>query len=143
MYETSDDLDNERSVLTVVANSWRCSATKLPRRYELDYALHEQMGARRIKAFAEIKCRNFQTTKYETVVLSLMKLAKAEQLSRLCGVPSLLIVRFVDEARWLKIAGDGSVSPVKVAIGGRTDRNDPDDIEVVAHFKIDQMRLIN
>lgn len=134
-YETETDLANEAAVVNVVASRWLCECRKLPLRYELDYAIYKDNF---LRAYLEIKCRSVASNQYATVILSAAKVATAKQLSAAAGVPSILVVSYTDLDLWIDISkADAKYSP-----GGRSDRGDAQDLEPVAHFYVEEMKVL-
>jgi len=132
LYENNEDRGNEEAVITEVCNIWHCEYQKLPLAYKLDYAL---MRDQKIVALSEIKCRNVPTDAYETIMISSLKAVAARRLSEEMKVPAMFIIRYQDDIRFINF----SEEPDSVEVGGRKDRNDPQDIEIVFHY--DRKRL--
>jgi len=125
-YETQDDLDRERLVMTAVGKAWGVEFTKLPDRYRMDYVLTVgNIGV----GFAEIKCRTHTSTSYDTWFISSEKLLTAQSWEAL-GLPCTAIVQFADGIFTVPLKDPDYYAP-----GGRSDRADGDDQEVMAHFK--------
>lgn len=124
-YETKQDVVNEYSVIDKIRMKWNVTARKMPPFYQVDWAL---MRGTKVHAFVEIKCRKNKRSQYATLMLSLHKWLNGMRLSQETGIPFLLIVRWEDGIYYLKPRFD--LKP-EVAVGGRTDRDDPDDMEPV------------
>ena len=136
IYESAADRDNERSVIDAIAERWKCDAWKLPLAYRMDYALARGTS---IKAFAEVKCRSNERGAYDDYMLSLAKLAHARRLAEISLLPVYLVVRWSDGVGFC----DLSAIIYRVEAGGRTDRNDPQDMEPVAMISVDQFKQFN
>lgn len=137
LYETEIDRRNEREVMDTVAKHWIVDYHKLPISYGLDYAITSN-GT--LAGYCEVKCRNHNYGTFPTYLISILKIAKATQLS-LGGLhPARLIVRWQDKIGYTRI----DLPPFYTyEIGGRTDRNDPADREPVALIPIDRFEILN
>ena len=124
-YESGADLKNEQEILAVLKPRWGFdSAYKQPLKYGLDYCL---IRDRSVKCFAEIKHRPGLSFNYgDGYYLALDKVTHARNATAATGLPCLFVVRFVDmRIFWIDLA-----TPVQRTVWhGRTDRNDPDDME--------------
>lgn len=106
---------------------------KLPKAYRVDFAL---TVAQTIKAWAEIKCRGRM---YDEMFLSLGKLLEGQRLAEQTGHPFLLVYAFGGRVFW----ADVSTSKPRITIGGRTDRQDWQDVEPMALFKLSEFRSLD
>jgi hypothetical protein len=68
-------------------------------------------------------------------MISSLKVIAARRLSEAMKVPCLFVIRYQDDIRFINFAEE----PDSVQIGGRKDRNDTQDIEIVFHY--DRKRL--
>lgn len=134
-YETEEDRQREAEVAALVADAWRCRVRKInvPKgelAYRLDYELSRP--GKPITAYAEIKCRNFHYGDFRTVIVSRSKVMAAE------GKLAFFIVRLLDGGvYWVRFD-----SKHTFALGGRWDRNDPHDVEMVAHYPMISFRRL-
>lgn len=123
-YESESDRVNERNVAGLVSSRWNCAFHKLPKAYHLDYAIVRD-GV--ISAWAEVKVRN---ASYPSYRLALQKWLKAIELLKSTGKKSFLIVSWpVDGERIVMRYEIDPDDVLPIIMAGRTDRNDPDDIE--------------
>lgn len=127
IYETPDTLRDERAVIQSACAHWGCESIKLPMSYRIDFAV--LMGGQ-VEAWAEVKCRGKM---YPEMYLSLGKWSAGKELSRATGLPFLLLYSFKDRGVFWRRVDEDSPSFV---IGGRTDRNDWQDIEPMAVFSL-------
>jgi hypothetical protein len=135
MYESSHDLDQEQSVASVLSKAWNCEFHKLPISYHVDWMLmREGKGV----AFAELKSRKVPSTQYKTLMLSLSKWIKGNDLRRATTLPFLIIAKFTDGIFYL----DSYSADVDFGIGGRTDRGDSQDIEPVVYMEIQHFKKV-
>ena len=147
LYETKGDLGFEREILKIVEKKWGCSSKKLQKKYQLDYLLlkndpdpdfsenrnDEKIGV----AWLEIKNRSNPIKQYPTFMLSMAKIMTAQQLSEASGLPSFVVVRWADAIGYTRIDSDDEyeLDVAYIGIGGRTDRNDAQDIEPLVYIR--------
>lgn len=124
-YETQTDISKERQVIELVASRFGMKAVKLPKFKDIDFAL---MKGDVVWGVVEVKARGKH---YPSMFLSLDKCqalrnyaAAGLQARVIWATPQGLFVKKIGP---LEIDG-------WIGIGGRTDRNDPLDMEFVAHF---------
>ncbi len=122
-YETQNHLSEEKGVVKEIEKTWACQAVKLPKAYQLDYAIIRQ---KEVVAWLEIKCRNVLHGEYPTFMLSLNKWLAGERLARDTGKGFLLVVRYRDSLRYVNAKG---ISNPEIGFGGRVDRGDWQDQE--------------
>lgn len=125
LYEDEFDLGREEKFSRLVAEKFHCTFRKLPIRYGLDFAA-ERDG--KVVSFVEVKTRNVGVTTYPTFMLSVSKFMAADALTRTTGLPCFLAVGW--QSMWGYIPMNGK-PPGDVAMGGRTDRGDSQDVEPV------------
>ena len=129
-YEKPEDIVAERTALDRACEIWKCTAEKLPIRYELDYLLlREGRGV----AWLEIKSRTNARTAYPTYMISFGKIMAARRLSEASQLPSFLLVQWSDYCGYVRL---DSLLDFRTGVGGRTDRGDEQDIEPVALIPI-------
>lgn len=134
LYESQADLQNEVQVAEHLNQVWSCRFHKLPMSYSVDWMLMRDKPV----AFAELKCRKNDSTKYPTLMLSLNKWVKGIQFANQLDVPFLIICRWTDG---LFFHEAGSVD-VTYGIGGRTDRGDSQDTEPVVYIPVTSFKRI-
>jgi hypothetical protein len=128
-HESPKDLANERAVLDILCKRWKCTAFKLPVRYELDYALLRD-GV--LKCFVEVKCRTSAQATYPTVVQGMRKIVTGLNLAERSGVPFYYVVR------WTDAIGYTSTFNGEIRLGGRYDRGDDQDADLWMHIPVTQ-----
>jgi len=134
-YETSSDLSNEQDAIDRFASYSNVDYKKMPPGSHFDYAILER-GGKRIKGFAEIKCRNIRYGQYPDIMLSWHKLVAADSI----GVPVVLLVRWSDRIGWAYL--DSSLWAT-LEWGGRTkDTRDEWDVEPIIKIKNELFTLI-
>jgi hypothetical protein len=109
--------------------------------YRLDGCFYKADGlTRQPKQFFEAKCRSFAFGRYkEGYNISVGKLMAAHWLHDVTGLRSALYARFSDG---VIAATDITHHQYGLVIGGRTDRNQPYDIEPMAQIPWDKFKII-
>ena len=125
-YESAEDLDRERIVMAAVGKAWGVEFTKMPDRYRMDFALTVENV---VVGFAEVKCRNVHSSTYDSFFISSEKLLTSQAWEAL-GVPCTAIIAYTDGIFTVPLKDPDHYAP-----GGRSDRADAADQEVMAHFK--------
>ena len=134
MYETSHDIANEKVVADALQNIG-VEVYKLPVQYRLDWLLRrdgQPIG------FAEVKARKCDHNTYPSVMISLSKVMHARLLTEATGLPAHLILLYRDALAKLDFASEFTVNP-----GGRTDRDDPQDLDVCAYYPVERLQVIS
>ena len=133
IYEQESDRTNEYKVASLYGKKGY-TFEMTPKFFGFDVAYLEN-GI--IKAIAEIKCRSHEYGKFPTFFISSEKLNKLHSIHTSTGLPTLIIVKW----------GCGTVGhvmlplEVTLTIGGRTDRNDAKDIEMLVNIPISKFTL--
>jgi hypothetical protein len=130
LYETNKDRLAEARVAKRVADTWSCRPVKLRPTYVVDYAL---LQGDVCKAFMEIKCRNYSMKQMDDMggfMLSLDKWCKGNELAKAGGTSFVIVVDAVGGIYWYSGTEHDGLS-----FGGRTDRDDPQDVEPVVLLK--------
>ena len=142
-YETAGDLKNESEIVDALKSAWRVSARKLPISYGVDYALLRGAYHDRpcVSAFAEIKDRPRLLHGCDGgYYIAVRKAMSAQNLAIATGIRCLLVVR--DNTRRIYYANLGEAPFSPVIVHGRTDRNDPDDMEPCSVIGWDKFRRV-
>ena len=135
-YETSEDLLNEKDVITKFCDTWtNLSFAKLPTQYHLDYCL---MIGDAVTGFCEVKVRKNTHNKYSTYILSVAKVSAAKNLQDACGLSSVLVVKWTDKIGYVAFNYDWPVF-----VGGRKDRGDWQDVEPVVHIPLSNFKYLD
>jgi len=129
-YEKESDRGNEAAVAKTYLKPGYV-LEKMPVFFDFDvgYSLN-----RKLKAVAEIKCRTHPYGTYPTYMIS------AEKYNKLCTFASHTKVVTLLIVQWScgTIAHVSLPTDVSLFIGGRKDRDDPRDKEIVVHIPIGQ-----
>lgn len=131
IYENEATLSSENANRVAIEHVLGGKLIKLPVQYGLDWAMVNHLNT--IEKWVELKARTGPSTLYSTYAISSMKVQRALQLERETGLPALLVVRFSDGVytTYFKRFTERSVV---IRMGGRTDRNDPEDQEPMWHI---------
>lgn len=133
LYETSRDSDNERKVAEQIGSCTGSVMKKNPKAYPIDWCAYKSS---KLTAWIEIKCRSNAKDKYPTLLLSYHKIVDGINLSATSGASFMLFVRFTDGVFYWRCPKD--VTSYRVDNGGRTDRNDSQDMEPVIHIPMEE-----
>ena len=139
IYETSEHRASERRTADIIASSYNLSMIALPTKSQVDYMGWSDEECR-VRAFFEMKRRKVPRFRYETLMLSLHKVLAMMDIERSTGIPVMLAVTWDDGTGLLRVAN--TQKPLDVQIGGRRDRNDPQDVEPVVHFDVNKFIMI-
>lgn len=129
LYESELDRKNETEVATALERAWGCTVRKLKTACELDYSV-ERDG--RVVAVMEIKCRNYSFEKIERfggLMLSAHKWQAAKRWRETHNIAFILALGLPDGIYRMSIASDPWPTDLDLVTTGRTDRDDPQDIE--------------
>jgi len=137
LYETEEDIGREQSFVEDLCTAWQCEAKKLPIHYKLDFAL---MRNGIVKAFLEMKVRNYAKGDFATYMVSMAKVLAAREYSAFANVPSLLAVRWNDVSGFIAL---NNMKDFEIGFGGRGDRGDSQDMEPVVFIPINNFELLN
>ena len=136
LYETQQDKIAEARVAKKIADKWGCKPIKLRPTYIVDYAL---ISANGFVSFMEVKCRNYTMSEMDKMggfMISLDKLAKGIQLARVGKAYFTIAVSAKGVIYYYDIKSDNMLDCHDgLSFGGRTDRDDPQDVEPVALMK--------
>lgn len=131
LYETAKDRKNEREIISVVEESWGVEVQALPRKYSFDFCIVQDVGGNfneryEIQTFCEIKNRSIKMTDYEFIVVELTKYFEAIKVYESTEIPTYLFYKFTDGLYYHEF-GKINKPFYKYTMGGRKDRNDPQD----------------
>lgn len=135
IYETSRDMDAEREIAETIAQKYNATAIKAMRLYGLDW-FFERDGY--VVGMVEIKVRNYYRNDFTTYMISADKVARIRLLAGVTGVPAFLFVSWKDGIGYINLCDE----PDYNAIGGRRDRGDDQDVEVMLHYLIDRFVVV-
>ncbi|HJQ26398.1 MAG TPA: hypothetical protein VKA60_20965 [Blastocatellia bacterium] len=134
-YETESSLSSESRVARRLEQAWGCSLKKLTVPYRVDFALEKDDS---IQAWLEVKCRNYPSTRYPTLMISVLKWETGILHSRTTGLPFIIAIGFTDCIRFYRYSDKHKVT---FKWGGRTRATrDNSDIEPVVHIPLELFR---
>lgn len=87
----------------------------------------------------EVRTRNVGATQYDTTIVSARRLTATAERAKQRGVPFFIAIRYLD-GLYVFDSRDLTGREVKTKRGGRRDRGDPADVEVVAHLPMEWSR---
>jgi hypothetical protein len=126
-YETEQDQSRERQIVERMCQQSGLRAVKLPQFEDVDFAL---LRGEQVWGVVEIKCRGKH---YPEMFLSLKKCQALRDYAA-SGLQSRVIFA-TPEGVYSKKIGP-LVLDGWIGIGGRKDRNDPKDVEMVCFFSV-------
>jgi hypothetical protein len=129
IYESEGDREREAQVAATYAQVMGLDAQAMPRNAPYDYEMRENG---RLVAIVEIKCR---TVQHDPYWISHSKMVTFHCEAHHRSVAGILIVRWPNMTGWVAVDQLDPESWTTV-ISGRTDRNDPKDIEKMAEFPL-------
>jgi hypothetical protein len=133
-YQSTGDLEREDDVRAMVMMWGKCDAVRTPTHAAIDIIMHREQT---IVAVAEIKCRGNTMLQYPDYSIGHQKMLNLQMTGELLCVPALLVVRWSCGALGYI---DASTKPIALQEGGREDRNDPKDQEIMAHYDLQDFR---
>ena len=136
-YETEHDLEKERVIAPYLERAWSCNLRKLNKFGSFDYALEKIGGSGFlvVRGFVEIKRRNCAHNQYPSIMVSASKRQQALSLLETTGCPTAFVVAYDDLLKYISLIEE----PCHTTVGGRFDRGDKQDAEVVIHYDINRM----
>lgn len=137
-YEKKEDLINEDGVAKVFCLHMNCTYKKVREIDDYSPDVSFYRDDKRV-AVGEIKCRTCDHEEYGTYLISAAKLDGI--MSRWTPIPIVLIVRWTDGIYWVAVT-ERAASSWKKALGGRTDRDDPKDVEACYRIPISQFTML-
>jgi len=129
IYETRENRQEEQDVADRLAAAWKATILSLPKLAKVDRLVISNGMAR---GWLEIKCRRNRMDAYPTYMISSRKIQDGLDLSEATKIPFILAVSWSDGVRWLRVT---SMYPTRS--GGRVDRGDAQDIELVCDIPLD------
>jgi hypothetical protein len=128
IYETPRDQEREHGAAMQVATRSGAVLVKAPALACWDYMA---IRGGKLVAALEVKVRSHDMDTYPTYMVSAEKVVKLRNLRQLLGVPVLLVVSFNGRIATLDVKAEG-----EMGMGGRTDRQDPNDQEPCLFFPV-------
>lgn len=137
MYETKEDLANERRIQATIEKRYGCLLRKMPIKLQLDFMAWKDGKA---VGFVEARQRKTPMMKYPTYMISLHKVLMAQQLTATTNLPCYLAVQFSDKLAMCKLPPDDPNNYVD--FGGSDRRDDPQDYEPMLYFDMSNFKEV-
>jgi len=130
LYETKADLDRETKAKGLIETQFSCKLHKVPKDYRVDYCM--TLRDNEIVGWCEIKCRNNESTRYPTYMVSLKKISEGLRLAEMTNAPFTLFIQFTDKLMYYIVK---TTDKLEYKVGGRTvQTRDAQDIEPVVYI---------
>ena len=136
-YITDELAAKELALIERVVPLWGMIAEKNPELHKIDFSLAIEKDDS-IMGFVEAKCRNCNHDKYRTFFISLAKYIHACELTKFTGIPTFILVEWMDQTKYVKVP----CMTADIRMGGRIDRGNPDDHEPMIHIPITEFRPV-
>ena len=136
-YETASDLDREKVIASYLERSWNCNLRKLQKYGSFDFAFEKanDEGQLVVRGFVEVKRRNCDHDKYKTIMVSATKRQSALSLLAATECSSAFVIVYNDRIKFISLLE----KPCYTTVGGRFDRGDKSDEEVVLHYETSRL----
>ena len=131
LYETIEDRLQEQSVSGKLKEAWKVDVWSFAPYTTTGDLLLGRNGM--LRAICEVKRRYNARDKYETYIISRSKLERISAMSKSLNTKGLLVVQFDDVLVWHDAT---SALVYETRWGGRYDREDPNDLELMVHIPI-------
>lgn len=129
IYETEVDKKNEIGIIPLLEAKFNCEVRRNQKLSCCDYSfLRDSM----LVALGEYKKRKNIKYQYPTYMLAATKFTNACTMARTLGVACILIVEWTDQIGYVRL----DKIEFDTGIGGRLDRDDPQDIEPVIYIDV-------
>jgi hypothetical protein len=138
--ETAEMLAIEKEIADHFCGAFGATARKLGLEYRVDFAVYRE--GKTIRAFLEVKRRTFVWGQYPSAMMSFRKFIKGRELAKAFNLPFLFLVSDANGALYLCDLAKLEIGDFTLEIGGRTDRNDSQDIEPVAMIPIGKFKPV-
>lgn len=134
-YETADDLKNEQSISNILSLEFDMILKKMHPKMAIDFMAFDSLDIRAMAVF-EVKRRQVNHNKYQSVILSLAKFNKGIEFYKNNDLSFIFAVEFNDGIFTYEYSPDDFFM---IVFGGRKDRDDHQDIEPVVHIPLHRM----
>jgi len=136
LYETAEDRLEEDGVSDQLQAAWDLDVWSFAPTSTGDLLLGKDG---KLRAICEVKRRYNALDKYETYIISRSKLEGLSAMAAALNTKGLLAVQFDDVLVWHD-ATDALAYDTRW--GGRYDREDRNDLELVVHIPIDKLKIV-
>lgn len=136
-HETESSLHSESRIAKRIEAAWNCSLRKLTIPYRIDFALEKDES---VQAWVEVKCRNYPSSRYSTLMISVLKWETGILHAQTTGLPFIIAIGFTDCIKFYRHSDNHKVT---FRWGGRTRMTrDQSDIEPVVHIPMDLFKTL-
>lgn len=135
-YETAEDVENEEIIVRDINRELGTKSHKLPDSDRFDFAL-VGINSEELYAFVEVKTRSRSKSEFSTYMISTKKIIEAIYLKMVTGKLTILVVNWLDTTGYLvlnDLVDEFGNRKYQVRLGGRNDRNDIYDTEIIAYI---------
>lgn len=137
-YETAADRSRERRTIDKwVAAFNGVTVEKLAHHADADFLATDAKGK---EAYVEVKTRTCTSTHYPTYHVSADKLRRLRKNAASAGRDAILVVEWRDRVGYINV--NTFLDNAAFKEGGRWDRNDRHDVEIMAHVPIRLFKFI-
>lgn len=137
IYQKPIDKVNESLAAKIIEEEWGATCTPTPNMHGVDF--EAILNGNLIQV--EFKKRNRRRTEFADYIISERKIKKAVAAAIKSDAVFALLVEWTDSMGYIFI-DDAAMQSYKVKSGGRTDRNDPHDIEMMVQIPIKNFTVI-
>jgi len=137
LYETAEDRLQEDGVSYKLQAAWGLDVWSFSPHATAGDLLLGKDGM--LRAICEVKRRYNELNKYETYIISRSKLEGLSAMAAALNTKGLLAVQFDDVLAWHDAT---KALAYDTRWGGRYDRGDSNDLELMVHIPIDKLKII-
>tara|TARA_R110000824_G_scaffold97051_5_gene231933 strand:+ start:6694 stop:7125 length:432 start_codon:yes stop_codon:yes gene_type:complete len=138
IYETDENKKEEKSIGKIISRIWKSEVWKLPPLANCGDLLLAKSNE--LVAIVEIKRRYNEMSRYDTYMISKGKLERIFEVAEKLEVVPLVVVQFSDFLAYFNAGHALEIGTV--AVGGRYDRDDPQDTEEVVHIPMTELMVM-
>jgi hypothetical protein len=143
-YEKEEDLRKEAEVAKILADYDRIMMVKMHMKYYIDFMGFTGQDSppsptSRAVSVTEIKCRDNSRTQYPTLIMSLAKWNMGTRYHEINGLDFNVAVKWTEGIFRYNYRPDNGYH---IAMGGRKDRGDVQDIEPVIHIPVNDFVVV-
>jgi len=127
-YESDEDREQEKEIISAVAGSWNVDFVKMKISCIIDYALIEN---EKVVAVVEVRRRNYSKDDIDRLgglIIGTGKIFSAKKWIGI-GIPFIFVVKLKEEIFYIVIKNEEDWPVMNIEMGGTRKRNDWQDIE--------------
>lgn len=138
-YYTSYHYNNEENLRIYLENKYNLTLKRNKTLYKYDISVLKN-GV--ITGLMELKDRNYKYGRYTTYIISLDKIKEGVTYTEYFGLPCTLVVRFTCGTILSYRINPEEIKNFTLTYGGRTDRNDPNDLEPLVNIPFELFKVL-